>query len=552
MPSDRETIVAPATAPGGALAVVRISGPEALACCDRIFRGRQPLAAAEGYTVHYGRIVDDGRTVDDVLATVFRAPRSYTGEDAVELSCHGSSYIVGELLRLLREAGCRTAEPGEFTLRAYLNGKMDLSQAEAVADLIASSSRAAHTMASTQMRGGYSAALDTLRDELLRLTALLELELDFSEEKVEFADRSELRRTMERIGGEIASLRGSFALGNALREGVAVAIVGAPNAGKSTLLNRLAGDERAMVSDIAGTTRDVVEERVVIDQVLFRLLDTAGLRTTDDRLERMGIERTHSSIVRAAVVVRLLDAAALDEAATPDDAASFGDATTLGGTATPKDAATLPAPDFSLRDEAAAPDSTATRDDATTHHGTAAPKDAAPLPPPDFSLRDEAAAPDSTATRDDATTHHGTAAPKDTAPLPAPDFSLRDDQRLLTVINKIDLRPGLTLPAGTIGISAREGRGIDVLRAALRAAVDTEALYHGDAVVSHTRHYAALDEAGRALDAALAALDQGLPADLLSEEIRAVIHHLGSITSRGAIASEEVLASIFSKFCIGK
>ncbi|WP_295992210.1 tRNA uridine-5-carboxymethylaminomethyl(34) synthesis GTPase MnmE [uncultured Alistipes sp.] len=514
MPSDRETIVAPATAPGGALAVVRISGPEALACCDRIFRGRQPLAAAEGYTVHYGRIVDDGRTVDDVLATVFRAPRSYTGEDAVELSCHGSSYVVGELLRLLREAGCRTAEPGEFTLRAYLNGKMDLSQAEAVADLIASSSRAAHTMASTQMRGGYSAALDTLRDELLRLTALLELELDFSEEEVEFADRGELRRTMERIGGEIASLRGSFALGNALREGVAVALVGAPNAGKSTLLNRLAGDERAMVSDIAGTTRDVVEERVVIDQVLFRLLDTAGLRTTDDRLERMGIERTHSSIARAAVVVRLLDATALDEAATPDDAASFGDATTLGGTATPNDAATLPAPDFSLRDEAAAPDSTATRDDATTHHGTAAPKDAAPLPPP--------------------------------------DFSLRDDQRLLTVINKIDLHPGLTLPAGTIGISAREGRGIDALRAALRAAVDTEALYHGDAVVSHTRHYAALDEAGRALDAALAALDQGLPADLLSEEIRAVIHHLGSITSRGAIASEEVLASIFSKFCIGK
>lgn len=514
MPSDRETIVAPATAPGGALAVVRVSGPEALACCDRIFRGRQPLAAAEGYTVHYGRIVDGGRTVDDVLATVFRAPRSYTGEDAVELSCHGSSYVVGELLRLLREAGCRTAEPGEFTLRAYLNGKMDLSQAEAVADLIASSSRAAHTMASTQMRGGYSAALDTLRDELLRLTALLELELDFSEEEVEFADRGELRRTMERIGGEIASLRGSFALGNALREGVSVAIVGAPNAGKSTLLNRLAGDERAMVSEIAGTTRDVVEERVVIDQVLFRLLDTAGLRTTDDRLERMGIERTHSSIARAAVVVRLLDATALDEAARPDDAASFGDATTLGGTATPNDAATLPAPDFSLRDEAAAPDSTTTRDDATTHHGTAAPKDTAPLPPP--------------------------------------DFSLRDDQRLLTVVNKIDLRPGLTLPAGTIGISAREGRGINALRAALRAAVDTEALYHGDAVVSHTRHYAALDEAGRALDAALAALDQGLPADLLSEEIRAVIHHLGSITSRGAIASEEVLASIFSKFCIGK
>lgn len=481
MLADRETIVAPATAPGGALAVVRVSGADALTCCDRIFRGRHPLSGARGYTVRYGRIVDGEHTVDEVLATIFRAPRSYTGEDAVELSCHGSSYVVSEVLRLLLDAGCRMARPGEFTLRAYLNGKMDLSQAEAVADLIASSSRAAHTLATQQMRGGYSAALDTLRDELLRLTALLELELDFSEEEVEFADRGELRRTMERIGAEIASLRSSFALGNALREGVAVAIVGAPNAGKSTLLNRLAGDERAMVSEIAGTTRDVVEERVVIDQVLFRLLDTAGLRATDDRLERMGIERTRSAIARATVIVRLLDATALDTAATLDDATTR--------------AATL--------------DNEATRNDATAHDRTA-------------------------------------------APLPAPDFALRDDQRLLTVVNKIDLRPALTLPRGTIGISAREGRGIETLRAALRAAVDTDALGHGDTVVSHGRHYEALAEAGRALDAALAALDQGLPADLLSEELRAVARHLGSITSRGAIASDEVLASIFSKFCIGK
>lgn len=497
MPTDRETIVAPATAPGGALAVVRVSGADALTCCDRIFRGRHPLSGARGYTVRYGRIVDGERTVDEVLATVFRAPRSYTGEECVELSCHGSSYVVSEVLRLLLDAGCRMARPGEFTLRAYLNGKMDLSQAEAVADLIASSSRAAHTLATQQMRGGYSAALDTLRDELLRLTALLELELDFSEEDVEFADRGELRRTMERIGTEIASLRSSFALGNALREGVAVAIVGAPNAGKSTLLNRLAGDERAMVSEIAGTTRDVVEERVVIDQVLFRLLDTAGLRATDDRLERMGIERTRSAIARATVIVRLLDATTFD-AAIPDPTAALGQTTALapetpyGQTALPGTTALRPAPK--------------------------------PCPNSDS---------DSDSVFDS-------------------DFALRDDQRLLTVVNKIDLCPALTLPRGTIGISAREGRGIDTLRAALRAAVDTDALGHGDTVVSHGRHYEALAEAGRALDAALAALDQGLPADLLSEELRAVARHLGSITSRGAIASDEVLASIFSKFCIGK
>lgn len=303
-----DTIVAPATASGGAVAVIRLSGPDAIACCDRIFRGRRPLSEAAAGTLHYGRIADGERTLDDVVAALYRAPRSYTGEDSVEISCHGSRYIVSEILALLLRSGARMARPGEFTTRAFLAGKLDLSQAEAVADLIAADSRAAHAMASTQMRGGYSSALDTLREELLRLGSLLELELDFSEEEVEFADRRSLRGMMERIGREIERLTRSFSLGNAIKEGVAVAIVGEPNVGKSTLLNRLLGEERALVSEVAGTTRDTIEERLNIDGVLFRFIDTAGLHTTDDRLERLGIDRTHRAIARARIVLQLLDA----------------------------------------------------------------------------------------------------------------------------------------------------------------------------------------------------------------------------------------------------
>ena len=448
---DHDTIVAPATAAGGAIAVVRVSGREAFTLCDRLFRGRKPLAGAEGYTVHYGEIMDGDRIVDDVLATVFRAPHSYTGEDSVEISCHGSSYIASEILRLLTAAGGRMAQPGEFTIRAYLAGKLDLSQAEAVADTIAASSRAAHALASTQMRGGYSDELEQLRDKLLNLTSLLELELDFSEEDVEFADRTALRETMQRIGAEIDRLRNSFSLGNAIKEGVAVAIAGAPNVGKSTLLNRLLNEERAMVSEIAGTTRDVIEERANIGGILFRFLDTAGIRSTDDRLERMGIERTMESIRRAQIVIHMIDAP------------------TLSGT------------------------------------------------------------------------------------LPEPDFTLRPDQKILTVANKIDkASASLNLPENIIAISAKQGTGIDHLCDALRRTVDTEALYHGDPVVSNSRHYEALTTAREALDRALDGLGNDLPADLLSEEIRQVIHHLGSITARGSIAPDEVLQNIFSKFCIGK
>lgn len=480
--TDHDTIVAPATAPGGALAVVRVSGAEALAVCDRIFRGRGKLADAAAYTLHYGRIVEQEgtpsaevagvrvapeqpesatdsdrpasapaeRTIDDVLVAVFRAPHSYTGEESAEISCHGSQYIISEVLRLLCRAGARMASPGEFTIRAYLNGKMDLSQAEAVADLIASSSRAAHTLATTQLRGGYSADLEALRERLLELVSLLELELDFSEEEVEFADRTQLRETMEQIDARIEAMRRSFTLGNAIKQGVAVAIVGAPNAGKSTLLNRLLNEERALVSDIAGTTRDVIEELTNIDGVEFRFLDTAGIRTTEDRLERMGIERTLSSIARAQIIIRLLDAS------------QAGDT------------------------------------------------------------------------------------------IPAPDFEVRRDQRLLTVMNKLDCCPDRILPEGVLGLSAKTGEGLDTLRCALRAAVDTQALYHGDTVVSNSRHAEALTAAHDALLRTLDGLREGLPTDLLSEEIRQVIGHIGTITGRGQITPDEVLQNIFSKFCVGK
>ena len=280
MNTPNDTIVAPATAAGGAIAVVRMSGPSALAICDTVFSGARRAGEAAGYTVLYGTIADGARVLDDVLVTVFRAPHSYTGEDAVEISCHGSRYIVRELLALLVRRGARMATPGEFTSRAFLGGKLDLSQAEAVADLIASGSRAAHTLATDQMRGGYSAELETLRGELLRLASLLELELDFGEEEVEFADRTELRAAMERIGAKIDRLIDSFALGNAIKEGVAVAIVGRPNVGKSTLLNRLLNEERALVSEIPGTTRDPIEATLNLDGILYRFIDTAGARPT--------------------------------------------------------------------------------------------------------------------------------------------------------------------------------------------------------------------------------------------------------------------------------
>ena len=304
---DNSIIVAPATALGGAIAVIRMSGEGSVALCNDIFRGRKSLCEAASHTIHYGTICDGERVVDDVVVALFRAPHSYTGEESVEISIHGSRYIAQEVIRLLCERGARMAEAGEFSQRALAAGRIDLSQAEAVADLIAAESRAAHAVAATQMRGGYSEKLDSLREELLNITTLLELELDFSEEDVEFADRGRLRSMLEHTDSTVTRLMESFRVGNAIRQGVSVAIVGRPNVGKSTLLNRLVGDDRAMVSDIAGTTRDTVEEEVVIDDIRFRFVDTAGLHDTDDRLEQMGIERTERAMRQAQIVLYMVE-----------------------------------------------------------------------------------------------------------------------------------------------------------------------------------------------------------------------------------------------------
>ena len=435
-------IVAPASALGGAIAVIRMSGEGSIAICDAVFRGRKPLSDAATHTIHYGNIVDGDCVIDDVVVAVFRAPHSYTGEQSVEISIHGSQYIASRVISLLCKQGARLAEPGEFSARAFAAGRIDLSQAEAVADIIAADSKAAHTLASTQMRGGYSDTLNDLRDRLIELTALLELELDFGEEDVEFADRTRLSNMLSQTMTVVKSLKESFRTGNAIRNGVSVAIIGAPNVGKSTLLNRLVGDDRAMVSDIAGTTRDTIEESVVIDGIRFRFVDTAGIRATDDKLEKMGIERTLKAVEKAQIIINMCE----------------------------------PTGEFE-------------------------------------------------------------------------QISLTESQCEIRVINKADTVTEQNLDA--LYISAREDIGIDTLRSALANTIDTSNLYRGEAIVSNLRHFEALGAAYTALTAAADALANNISSELLAEDIRIAIHHIGEITG-GTISSDSVLQRIFSSFCIGK
>lgn len=435
-------IVAPATAVGGALAVIRISGDGSIALCDRFFKGRKPLTDCSSHTIHYGNFMDGERVVDDVVVALFHAPHSYTGEQSVEISVHGSRYIVTTILELLCKGGARIAEPGEFSARAFAAGRIDLSQAEAVADIIAADSQAAHLIAATQMRGSYSDTLNNLRDKLIELASLLELELDFGEEDVEFADRTRLNNLLGNTMRVVTTLKESFRTGNAIRNGVSVAIVGAPNVGKSTLLNRLIGDDRAMVSDIAGTTRDTIEESITIDGIRFRFIDTAGLRTTDDTLEQMGIVRTLKAVGQAQIIISMAE--------------------------------------------------------------------------PNGSFE---------------------------------DIDTADSQTVIRVINKCDTTDTQSV-ADVLYISARNNSGIDNLLTALCNCVDTTALYRGEPVVSNLRHYESLCLAFDALTAAQSALQNSISSDLLAEDIRTAIHHIGCIT--GSITSDTILHSIFSSFCIGK
>ena len=309
---NQDTICAIATAQGGAIGSMRVSGPEAITITSRIFtpaKSGKLLSEQKPYTLTFGRIYNGEEMIDEVLVSLFRAPHSYTGEDSTEITCHGSSYILQQVMQLLIKNGCRMAQPGEYTQRAFLNGKMDLSQAEAVADLIASSSAATHRLALSQMRGGFSKELTTLREKLLNFTSMIELELDFSEEDVEFADRSALRRLADEIEEVIARLANSFSVGNVIKNGVPVAIIGETNAGKSTLLNVLLNEDKAIVSDIHGTTRDVIEDTVNIGGITFRFIDTAGIRETSDTIESLGIERTFQKLDQAEIVLWMIDSA---------------------------------------------------------------------------------------------------------------------------------------------------------------------------------------------------------------------------------------------------
>ena len=448
--NDNDTIVAPATPSGGALCLIRLSGEHSIAICNELFRGKSTLQQGLSHRAYYGTLVDGEQLIDDVVVTIFRAPHTYTGEDIVEISAHGSRYIVQSIISAITQRGARLAEAGEFTRRAFLAGRLDLSQAEAVADIIAAESQTSHAIASTQMRGSYSSALQNLRNELITIGSLLELELDFSEEDVEFADRTQLRKLLEQITHQVDTLCESFTLGNSIKEGVVVAIVGEPNVGKSTLLNRLAGEQRAMVSDIAGTTRDTIESVVNIAGVRFRFIDTAGLHSTEDKLEQMGIERTHEAIRKAHIILQMSDG---------------------------------------------------TKGDSNTHTS---------------------------------------------------DLKLDANQHLFHIINKIDLcdHPISSCAENTICLSAKSGEGVERLRDMLASTIDSSAALRGDVVVSSQRHYQALCLAKESLHAAMNALECGISADLLSEDIRQVMHHIGTIT--GDITTSDLLHSIFSKFCIGK
>ena len=465
---NNDTICAIATPHGlGAIAVVRVSGPEAISIVSQVFRQNDKPFIQEKVVSHkayYGHIVDNGDWLDEVLVTFFKAPHSFTGEDSAEISVHGSVFIQQKLLQVLISHGCRMAEAGEFTRRAFVNRKFDLAQAEAIADLISSESEAAHRVAINQLKGGFSKELQMMRSKLLEMTSLMELELDFSEEDVEFADRSQLKSLLQETLSHVNKLKDSFRLGNAIKNGIPVAIVGQTNTGKSTLLNALLGEDRAIVSDIAGTTRDTIEETLNINGILYRFIDTAGLRNTDETIEKIGIERSYKKIAEANVVIGMLDA-------------TTGYESMLSA-----------ANDIRLK----------------------------------------------------------------------VDFSI---QQLILCINKVDtladqgeamlgqLRQDLNNDdILLICISAKHKFGLNDLYNTLK---HSQSLAYPDAtLVTNVRHFEALSHASESLKSVQQGLEMDIPIDLISQDLRNALFHLGSIT--GEITSDEVLGSIFSRFCIGK
>lgn len=482
-----DTICAPATpVGGGAVSIIRISGPKCFEIVDSVVEFLNGSAVgAKGYTLKRGRLTE----LDDVLVGIFRAPKSYTSEDCAEIYCHASPYIVRSALDLLCSKGCRMAEPGEFTRRAFINGKMDLAQAEAVADLIASSSRAQHRVASSQLRGGYSQELRLIRASLVELSALLELELDFSEEDVEFADRSRLETLLGSALARCETLADSFALGNAIRNGIPLAIAGAPNSGKSTLLNALLGDERAIVSDIPGTTRDTVEDTKVIGGVLFRFIDTAGIRESSDQIERMGIERSVEALRKAYLSLCVVDLSS--ENAVQDCLEILNLCRGCGQ----KVLLVLNKIDLAGK---------------TGEEGGLA-----------------------------------LVVGSETDDLVGNLLFNKNVSSINKIVSSSDYK-GIVLDS--VRISAKSGFGLDKLRELIVSACGTD--IQGDILVTSKRHADALRSSAAALRACLDGLHSGISPDLLAEDLREALSSLGSIT--GEITSDEVLGEIFRKFCIGK
>ena len=503
-----DTVCAPATSVGtGAVSVIRISGPESLRIVDKVVRFRSGSASeSRGYVLKYGEIPG----VDEVVAGIYRAPHSYTGEDSVELCCHASAYIAGRILELLCDSGCRLAEAGEFTRRAFVNGKMDLAQAEAVADVIASSSEAQHRVALNQLRGGYSAELGKIRAELLELTSLMELELDFSEEDLEFADRGRLEALLDDAIARCSSLADSFRLGNAIRNGVPVAIVGAPNSGKSTLLNALLHDERAIVSDVPGTTRDTVEETCVIGGVLFRFIDTAGIRETSDKVERLGIERSFSKAAGAEVVLGVVDAADSPAPENPADDSSVSSQIRklVGMVDLSKQKLVL------LMNKC---DKISDNSDAASGSS-------------DANVR---------AAGEGLLVGHSCNESGGIGP---------DNKNVIKINNFVKSLVSENNAPEVLWISAKRGFGLDKLRELLASMVGKASA--DGVLVTNARHAAALRDAAASLRTVQAGLASSLPSDLLAEDLREALRSLGSIT--GEISTDEVLGEIFSRFCVGK
>ena len=540
--------------------MARISGAAAIETVDRVWRGKR-LALCDSHTAHLGQIIDPdrgGEPLDQAVATIFLAPNSFTGEDTVELSVHGSRFVQTELIRLLCRNGARLAEPGEFTRRAFAAGKMDLAQAEAVADVIAANSRAALRIANNQMRGAFSQRLADLRQQLIDLAALLELELDFSEEDVEFASRDRLRELAGQILAEIERLRASFAAGTAIKDGIPVAIAGPTNAGKSSLLNALLNDDRAIVSDIHGTTRDTVEDTLAIGDHLFRIIDTAGIRETTDTIEQAGIQRSRKAISRAAVILAVTDATATTAAQSPANAASHPDenAALLADLR-----ATAPdTPIILLRNKS---DLLLARDEVPPCHTELSP-----------SYRGEVYADQPLCHSELSPSYRGEAY----ADPPLCHSELSPSYRGEAYAELPPSPPSLI----TLSISAKTGQGIDTLRSTLSTLADTlTGSATSDAIlVTNQRHYDALTAATVPLHRLLAALTPApstslttpsdsvlspsttspsnpipsisfaIPLDLMAQDLREALSHLSSIT--GTITAPDILSTIFSRFCIGK